>query len=126
MAFHTFSQNNSGGTWKLGDLITYYVIVEADSAQEANNRAQDLGIYFYGVDAGIDCECCGDRWSPAYDNGDADPNIFGTAPEEFHDWNAKDTEVYCRIFYKDGLIKEYRNQSPFNDHPVRPTIRRLT
>lgn len=126
MAFYTFSQNNSGGTWELGDLITYWVIVEADSAQEANNRAQDLGIYFNGVAAGIDCECCGDRWWPEYNDGDPEPNIFGTAPEEYHDWHAKPTEVYCRVFYEDGLIKEYRKKAPFDDHPAHSTIRRLT
>src|SRR5690606_15189130 len=35
----------------------------AESAREANRIAEDLGCYWDGCDSGIDCNCCGYRWS---------------------------------------------------------------
>lgn len=60
--FYQFRQNNSGGSF---DEPAINVIVEASSAVEANEIAQQHGIYFDGCDSGTDCSCCGDRWSPA-------------------------------------------------------------
>lgn len=57
--FYTFLQNNSGGFFKDPAEV---VIIEADSADEANKIAEEHGIYFDGCDAEIDCPCCGDRW----------------------------------------------------------------
>jgi hypothetical protein len=71
MPFYTYWQNNSGGVW---DGPAQNVVIEAPSAEMANDRAEKLaGIYFNGVDDGIDCECCGDRWHPMWvglDQGD--------------------------------------------------------
>ena len=68
--FYTFRQNNSGGRW---DEPAITVIVEADSAKEANDVAEANGVYFCGVDEGKDCDCCGDRWWPQTDEVDANP-----------------------------------------------------
>lgn len=65
--FYFYNQNNSGGGF---DLKAENVIVEANSADEANTIAQTVGVYFYGVDEDgdyIDCECCGNRWD-AFEN----------------------------------------------------------
>lgn len=64
--FYRFRQNNSGGsfTYNEGLGISVNVIIEADNAYEANATAESLGIYFNGCDEGLDCDCCGDRWSP--------------------------------------------------------------
>ena len=59
MPFFTFYQNNSGGVF---DGPAHYVIVEASDAEEAATRAETVGVYFNGVEDGLDCECCGDRW----------------------------------------------------------------
>jgi hypothetical protein len=69
MAFYTFRQNNSGGFWSDDILsgITRYVIIEANSASEANDRAEDIGLYFDGCDDDRDCSCCGDRWDRTYE-----------------------------------------------------------
>ena len=37
--------------------------IEAKSAEQANQLAEQHGIYFDGVERGIDCDCCGDRWT---------------------------------------------------------------
>lgn len=60
--FYELTQNNSGGYFKVDDKLCNMLIIEADSEKEALNKAEDLGCYWDGVDKGIDCPCCGDRW----------------------------------------------------------------
>jgi len=64
MRFFEFSQNNSGGRFEIDEAkgIGSSVYIEARTANEANEKAERIGIYFDGVDEGRDCECCGDRW----------------------------------------------------------------
>jgi len=57
----------------IDDCVDHYVIVEADTAEKANNRAEKIGIYFNGCEDNLDCECCGDRWYEQYDDTDGDP-----------------------------------------------------
>jgi hypothetical protein len=64
MWYH-YRQNNTRGTFDEGPTVAPHVLIEANSADEANERAQKLGMYFEGVRQGRDCVCCGDRWSPA-------------------------------------------------------------
>lgn len=61
--FFSFWQNNVGGVWQGPELV----VVEAESADQANLIAEDYGIYFGGVAEGRDCRCCGNRWSRAHD-----------------------------------------------------------
>ena len=65
MMFYKFWQNNSGGNYDTDiDVgLNHQVIIEADTKDEALEKAFNIGIYFDGVRAGRDCECCGDRWS---------------------------------------------------------------
>lgn len=76
MAFFIFNQNNSGGHFHQNERVDCYVIVEAKDATQANDRAESIGIYFNGVRADRDCECCGDRWYPAYGDGFALPGVW--------------------------------------------------
>lgn len=59
--FYEFRQNNSGGSFTYDELsgVSVTVLIEADSPQEANIRAESIGIYFDGYG---DCSCCGNRW----------------------------------------------------------------
>ena len=57
--FYRYTQINVGG-YHEGPQV---VIVEAGSLAEAEAAAQGAGVYFDGVAAGRDCECCGDRWT---------------------------------------------------------------
>ncbi|MBR7654821.1 hypothetical protein KCX83_21225 [Brucella oryzae] len=78
--FWTFNQNNSGGSFDFDEDagITHFTIVEAKDMQHAISRAKEIGIYFDGCDAGIDCPCCGDRWyEPWKDDGDEAPTVYG-------------------------------------------------
>lgn len=108
MAFYTFDQNNSGGSFVEDDQvgITQRVIVEAESADYADYRAERIGLYFDGAG---DCSCCGDRWYSAseYDRTDV-PSIYDQdvssgeyTPGKYHmPW----TEVAAYIHYLDGSV----------------------
>lgn len=83
MPFWTYNQNNSGGSfdYNLKAGISHLVIIEADSAEEADDRARDIGLYFWDyatttMDEYGDCPCCGDRWNTAYGTGDPEPMYY--------------------------------------------------
>lgn len=61
--FYGFNQNNSGGHFVVDDSLCHRLFIEADDKDEAISKAEELGCYWDGVDKGIDCPCCGDRWS---------------------------------------------------------------
>jgi hypothetical protein len=83
MPFFEYNQNNSGGVFHFDDRVTSKVIIEAANAKEADEKAEDIGIYFDGVSAGRDCSCCGSRWHRAWDDeGDKELHIYGAKPEE--------------------------------------------
>lgn len=65
--FH-FHQNNSGGRYRNDHArgIGHDVWIEGRDVDDANRRAEGIGLYFDGCDTGQDCSCCGDRWSRAY------------------------------------------------------------
>ena len=106
--FYTFVQNNSGGKYHRDDEVTMYVILEADSARDANHLACSHGIYFFGTSTGKDCSCCGDRWEQVSDeDGNEAPLVYGQDPKDlagfYHDGG-----VYARVFFKNGYVQEHR------------------
>lgn len=105
MKFFSYSQNNSGGKFIINDKrgIGPEVWVEAENADDANQRAEDIGIYFNGCDDDRDCPCCGDRWSACWgdDDGEASPKIN---KESDFDWH---NTVY--VHAADGLISRITN-----------------
>jgi hypothetical protein len=62
MAFFMWSQNNSGGHFVVNENLTWRVVIEADTYEQAEQKAFDLGVYYNGCDDDRDCSCCGDRW----------------------------------------------------------------
>ena len=66
--WYVFRQNNSYGVY----MGPSRVVVEANSADEANRAAEAQGVYFDGVARGLDCSCCGDRWDRAYSDAPDD------------------------------------------------------
>jgi hypothetical protein len=102
MKFFCFNQNNSGGTYDRGDNVSEYVIVEANDAAHANDRAEAIGIYFDGVEDGRDCPCCGNRWYRMYDGeGEDVPTVYGE-PVSQGDWTGQ-----CIVHYIDGRKERY-------------------
>ena len=89
MSFYTFSQNNCGVL-----IGPEYIIIEADSSDDANEIAEEHGIYFNGCQTGDDCGCCGDRWAQAtkYDATEK-PEIYSEDPAEYLNWCGEKPEV---------------------------------
>jgi hypothetical protein len=101
--FYTYRQNNSGGRFTINDSVGVIVIVEADSAEEANSRSEDIGIYFYGCTNGIDCSCCGDRWSKQWpDDGDDIPTIYGKDAYLYKHSHGLYNNSPTYVYYLDG------------------------
>ena len=100
--FYTYNQNNPGGEFEINENLKHFVIIEAGSAYEANAKAEELGIYFDGIEKGIDCSCCGDRWYRAEEfDANKKPLIFGKSPKDLvKQKNPFGYEVV--IYYKDG------------------------
>lgn len=82
--FFTYRQNNTHGIYLVDKFSKHFVIIEANSAERADEEAEKMGIYFDGVEKGIDCPCCGDRWHRAQNwEGEEEPLIYGKRPEDF-------------------------------------------
>jgi hypothetical protein len=67
--FYEFRQNNSGGSFDVDNNVCKWMFIEANDCEQANELAQNLGVYFNGCDSGLDCDCCGDRWHEADESG---------------------------------------------------------
>lgn len=111
--FYHFDQNNSGGRFHNDDRVCNHMIIEAHCAAEANDRAEGLGIYFNGVGDNLDCSCCDDRWYPVWGQGDDEPLIYGAHPAAHDEPFVEPGEVFCRVFYLDGSIAEFRRPTRF-------------
>lgn len=105
MSFFHYSQNNSGGSFTFDEAagITHHVVVEADSADEANERAERIGLYFDGA---YDCPCCGDRWSSQWrdESGETEPSVYGEPVAAFkgHRWMDAGKEI--AVHFADGRV----------------------
>jgi hypothetical protein len=60
--FYEVNQNNTGGSFDVDETVCHRLFIEADSMDEAIDIAESLGCYWDGVENGMDCPCCGDRW----------------------------------------------------------------
>lgn len=112
--FFTFVQNNSGGSFDYDESrgISHFVIIEAENAEKANYRAEEIGLYFDGVRNEMDCPCCGDRWYEIYRNDDGydEPKVYETAITKSYDgmmW-MKNYEGF--VHYGDGRVNGFWNK----------------
>lgn len=81
--YFNFRQNNAGGRFVISDEdgIGPYVWIEANTPEEANSRASEIGINFADF-----CECCGDRWNYMQSEWDAEEEIEVTEDDfGYHD-----------------------------------------
>ena len=109
--WYEYSQNNSGGSHVYDDNrgLSEWVFIEADSAKDADNHAEAIGIYFNGVDDDRDCDCCGDRWyrQAWFGGGDENGKDFDDLKETLdiileYRWRNDGNAIY--IHFKDGLF----------------------
>lgn len=118
--FYTYRQNNSAGYFVRDENVDVYVIIEADSADEANAKALDIGLYFNGCHTGQDCSCCGDRWYEPWDDGTVEPTIYDqpAGVKILDHWYEGGRAI---VYYEDGLKRYYNNNGSVVD--VRPEER---
>lgn len=95
MKFWEISQNNSGGSFDVDDKVCHRMIIEAETERQATRIAEDLGCYWDGVENGMDCECCGDRWYGVHELNVDDIN---------NDWKGYKVEKW--LGGKKGTINE--------------------
>lgn len=74
MKWFTYDQNNSGGFFIDNDQVSHLICIQANTAEEANAKAQNIVTYYSDF-----CECCGERWYICEREGDgADvPSQYG-------------------------------------------------
>lgn len=97
MKFYEFSQNNTGGSFVTDDKLCHRVVIEATSEKEAIQKAEEIGIYFDGVENGMDCPCCGDRW---YTPDEIDLERINTQ------WNGYEVSVWLTDGKLKGTLQE--------------------
>jgi hypothetical protein len=117
--FFTYDQNNTGGSYIVDDSVSRYVIVEADTYQQANDIAESIGLYF---DGSGDCDCCGNRWYAQY--SDKDGTIMPEIGGEPINCNYRSVavfsypgEVFCRVYYA-GMTIIMEHRVPYDDDIV--------
>lgn len=93
--FFTFSQNNSGGYFIINDDVASYLIIEAQNAQEAIDKMEDITLNYSEY-----CPCCGERWSTWIDDDD------GTEEPMIYDCKVKEKSPN-RIFSSSTIIYYY-------------------
>jgi len=86
--FYHYDQNNSGGGFVVDDRVTFNVIIEADSPEDANQRAQEVGIYF--------------DYNYEWQDGMETPMIYGTPVEDHKEPWSEPGKPYAYVYYKDG------------------------
>jgi hypothetical protein len=101
MRLYRFMQNNSGGKFKAPALTLY---VEAESAVKANREATEHGVYYDGVDNGLDCACCGDRWRKV-DEFDAVAKVDDDHYPIDHRWARENKVGLYAIARADGRLE---------------------
>lgn len=100
MKFYSFVQNNSFGVFENNDTCAALTIVEAESAEAANEKA------FGGLltNERGNCPCCGDRWRKVgEDDAEEFPHFFGKHISE--SCRLDDSVV---IHYADGRVVHIR------------------
>ena len=62
MKIYEYNQNNSGGSFVVDSKLCHRLYIEANYQSDADEIAEEMGVYFNGCDDDMDCPCCGDRW----------------------------------------------------------------
>lgn len=99
--FYEYRQNNSGGSFDFDKNtgVTVSVIIEADSAKQANEKMESLIEFDWLGGSGGYCSCCGDRWYPCDDrDAEESPRFFTN-----HRWMEDGFE--CCIHYANGRLE---------------------
>ena len=124
MNWYDFNQNNSGGYFDVNDKVCHRLFIEAKSFDDAVKKAEELGCYWDGVNKGVGCPCCGDRWHKWSDDpinieeGYSVCSYGGICKDTITMWNEKygSYEVIEEpIWKKEYGIREYAGRIKFRN-----------
>lgn len=111
--FYLKIQNNTFGKYVVDDLLGHFVAIEAESLEEANDKASELFSWEY-------CPCCGPRWNKSeyiigpfpedtgrwFTEEDKSVNDIGEL-EVFHFAILGDNKTQLRVHLKNGIVESY-------------------
>ncbi|MED2979537.1 hypothetical protein P4284_23020 [Bacillus swezeyi] len=96
MTFYNYDQNNSGGFFEVNEKLCHRLFIEAESREEADDIAESLGVYWAGIEKGLDCPCCGDRWYGAskvdlekINEEGWEASVYDSTPYPEAEWNER-------------------------------------
>lgn len=118
--FYRLRQTNVGGYFEEVPPIAACMFIEVDNETEAIKRAEELGCYWEGVKNKVDCECCGDRWTPEFteaspviDDEKILPTIEAIAQQESDEYGVSTSVIFkndeVRVFLPDEDECKYTN-----------------
>lgn len=101
--WYSYSQNNSGGSFIENENICEWMLIEANTADEANQIMTDI---VDSNDAWDYCPCCGERWDINMDESDGHdvPSIW---EEPISEVLADSFRSRAILYYLDGKKEEY-------------------
>ncbi len=110
MKYYHYNQNNSGGSFRFDEKagITHHVLIQAKNIEQADSKAEEIGLYFEGCTSGRDCNCCGDRWSRQWseEDGKDEPLVYGSHVDSLEAylslWMAEGKET--AVHHADGRV----------------------
>ena len=64
LLYYVMRQYPNRGEYEINANVASIVVIQTHDPLKANFIALSKGIYFDGIEKGIDCSCCDDRWKP--------------------------------------------------------------
>lgn len=108
--FYYKRQNNVHGVDVVNALLAKFVVVEADSLEEANKKGDELFEY-------DSCPCCGERWYKddgwfEEDDAKEDLNNLPLCKSSYFSEDAPE----LRLHRKDGTIESYKILNSYKEN----------
>lgn len=106
--FYIFDQNNSGGVFDVDETVAHRVVIEANTLEEATDKAGDIGIYF-DYEFEVDCECCGMRWYGGEELELEGHTLDEVLQERANRWGWTSPDII--VHFDDGTKKSFYTES---------------
>ena len=102
--FYTYYQNNSGGILYEDENVGQYVVIEGDTIEDINERAEKIFENYMEF-----CPCCGERWKDLdcenKNELEDSPSIL-SCTDSF--WAGRGESIV--VYYKDGRKEFHKHK----------------
>lgn len=106
LKWYAYDQNNSGGYFISNDVVAEYVLIQAATPDDADEKMLELT-----QDYNEYCPCCGERWwiDSHYSDGYDVPSIYGTPiTDEFKPY---ERDGFAWLYYADGRKERFERNA---------------